>query len=136
MSLKRLPVCRSASLGKKGVPLDLPVEDAGLAAMLMQRAKVAGEGGKLFPATNDKALLRHTHSLDGGGFKTKDFRTHVGTATAYALVQSAPKPTTIAEYKKRVMDVARKVSKTRKYARGCPADYISPVVFSEWRIAV
>jgi len=124
-------------IGKKGVSLDLPVEDAGLAAMLMQRAKVAGEGGKLFPATNDKALLRHTHSLDGGGFKTKDFRTHVGTATAYALVQSAPKPTTMAEYKKRVMDVARKVSKK---LGNTPAvalqSYISPVVFAEWRIAV
>jgi DNA topoisomerase IB len=124
-------------VGKKGVSLDLPVEDAGLAAMLMQRAKASGASGKLFPATNDKALLDHTHSLDGGGFKTKDFRTHVGTATAYALVQSAPKPTTMAEYKKRVMDVAQKVSKKLGNTPVIALQsYISPVVFSSWREAI
>jgi DNA topoisomerase-1 len=104
--------------------------------MLVRRAKAAGPNGKLFPATNDKTLLDYTHSLDGGGFKTKDFRTHVGTATAYDLVQGQPKPTTLAEYKKRVMDVARKVSKK---LGNTPAialqSYINPAVFAEWRMA-
>jgi DNA topoisomerase IB len=123
-------------IGKKGVSLDLPVEDPGLAAMLIRRAKAAGPNGKLFPATNDKTLLDYTHSLDGGGFKTKDFRTHVGTATAYDLVQGLPKPTTLAEYRKRVMDVARKVSKKLGNTPVIALEsYINPAVFAEWRIA-
>ena len=123
-------------VGKKGVALDLPVENAELAKMLVDRSKKSGGTGKLFPSTNDKALLDHTHSLDGGGFKTKDFRTHVGTSSAYALVAGTPKPTSMAEYKKAVMDVARQVSqKLGNTATIALQSYISPAVFSEWRIA-
>ena len=123
-------------VGKKGVSLDLPVHDQTLATMLMQRANSAGAHGKLFAATNNKALLDHTHSLNGGGFKTKDFRTYVGTVSAYDLVQGSPKPTTMAEYKKRVMDVARQVSKKLGNTPVIALQsYINPAVFAEWRIA-
>jgi DNA topoisomerase-1 len=123
-------------VGKKGVSLDLPVDDPDLAVMLTRRAKASGANGKLFPATTDKALLEHTHSLNGGGFKTKDFRTHVGTATAYSLVKEMPKPTSMAEYKKRVMDVAKQVSKKLGNTPVIALQsYISPAVFAEWRIA-
>ncbi len=117
-------------VGKKGVKLDLPVDDKELAEMLLERAERAGADGKLFPATNDGTLLRHVHTLDGGGFKTKDFRTHFGTALAYRLVSEMPKPETETEYKKTIMAVAKEVS--RKLGN-TPAialqSYINPTVF-------
>jgi DNA topoisomerase I len=121
-------------VGKKGVALDLPVEDKQLAAMLTERAEKAGDGGKLFPATNDKILLEHTHTLDGGGFKTKDFRTHVGTSTAYELVRGTPPPRNEQDYRKAVMNVAKQVSqKLGNTPVIALQSYISPTVFSEWR---
>ena len=123
-------------VGKKGVSLDLPVEDAALAKALLERAAKSGPDGKLFPAVTDKTLLEHTHTLDGGGFKTKDFRTHVGTAAAYALVAGRQAPGSPAEYKKAVMDVAKEVS--RKLGNTpviALQSYISPTVFAEWRMA-
>ncbi len=50
--------------------------------------------------------------------------------------RGTPKPTSMAEYKKRVMDVARQVSKKLgNTATIALQSYISPAVFSEWRIA-
>ena len=123
-------------VGKKGVALDLPVRDPGLASDLAKRAAKAGADGKLFPNTNDKALLDWVHQLDGGGFKTKDFRTHVGTSTAYALVKTLPAPKSVADYKKSVMAVAKQVAeKLGNTPVIALQSYISPAVFAEWRVA-
>jgi phage-related protein (TIGR01555 family) len=125
-------------VGKKGVSLSLKVTDPKIAGMLERRAKEAGAKGKLFPHTTDKLLLEHTHSLDGGGFKTKDFRTYLGTKTAFDMVAAVKKtPTTEKEYKKAVKEVATKVS---GILGNTPAialqSYISPTVFADWRAAV
>lgn len=120
--------------GKKGVDLNLPVSDPEIATMLRDRARRAGPGGKLFPATNDKALLDHTHSMDGGGFKTKDFRTHLATDTAYSLVEKIPAPKNEKEYKKAVMAVAKEVSsKLGNTPTIALQSYINPAVFAQWR---
>lgn len=124
-------------VGKKGVSLDLPVHDKSLAEMLTKRAADAGDDGKLFPSTNDKDLLAHVHTLNGGGFKTKDFRTHVGTSTAYALVQKQAPPKSLAEYKRAVMAVAKEVSQRLGNTPVIALQsYISPAVFAEWRAAL
>jgi DNA topoisomerase-1 len=120
-------------VGKKGVALDLPVHDADLAKMLVERAEVAGADGQLFPKTSAQALRDYVHGLDGGGFHPKDFRTHLGTSMAASLVAKVVAPTTMEEYKKAVLDVAKAVSKT---LGNTPAvarqSYINPVVFSQW----
>jgi DNA topoisomerase-1 len=124
-------------IGKKGVALNLKVNDEGLAEMLAERAMTAGQTGKLFPATDDKTLLAHVHTLNGGGFKTKDFRTHVGTSTAYALVAKQSPPKTMADYKKAVMAVATAVSRRLGNTPVIALQsYISPAVFAEWRAAI
>jgi len=124
-------------VGKKGISLDLPVEDPELAEMFKNRAKKAGETGKLFGNVTDKSLLNYAHSLDGGGYKTKDFRTLKGTRTAYALVENFQVPKNEREYKKAVHAVAVHVS---KHLGNTPAvalsAYISPVVFGKWRAAI
>lgn len=120
--------------GKKGVDLKIPVTDPTTVRMLLRRAKEAGADGKLFPQTNDKRLLAHTNTMDGGGFKTKDFRTCLATKTALDEIEKMPKPANDKEYKKHVLAVAKIVSKKLGNTPTIALQsYINPVVFSHWR---
>ena len=122
--------------GKKGVSLDLPVENKALAANLLERAKKSGPDGKLFGGVTDKGLLDYTHTLGGGGFKTKDFRTRLGTAIAHSQVQTRTPPKSEKEYRRAVMEVARAVAaKLGNTPVIALQSYIAPEVFSEWRMA-
>jgi len=121
-------------VGKKGVDLDLPVNDKGLAKMLLSRAKKAGATGQLF-STKEGALRDYAHLLDGGGFKVKDFRTALGTRTAQDLVSKVSRPpTSMKAYKKAVMDVAKSVSATLGNTPSVALSaYIDPRVFLGWK---
>jgi DNA topoisomerase I len=124
-------------IGKKGVRLDLEVADKNLAKMLINRAKTAGVDGQLFPKTNETKLLDFAHSLDGGKFKTKDFRTLLGTRTAMEEIAKMPIPKNEKEYKQFVKEVATKVSeKLGNTPTVALESYINPSVFSEWRTAL
>ncbi len=121
-------------VGKKGVNLSIPVEDPVLAAMLKKRKKLAGADGKLFPKTNDTALQEYSHTLDGGNFKPKDFRTNLACSEALKQVATMSKPSNEKEYKKAVMDVAKSVSKKLGNTPVvCLQSYINPVIFASWR---
>lgn len=123
--------------GKKGVSLDIPVRDPALSRMLIERARTAGPEGRIFPATNHAALLAHTHSLDGGSFKTKDFRTLLGTRTALDEIARAEAPHSESAYRKAVMAVAKKVSGVLGNTPTVALQsYINPAVFAQWREAV
>jgi hypothetical protein len=123
-------------VGKKGVDLNIPVHDKEVASMLLKRKKVAGENGKIFDTRADK-LSEYTHSLDGGEFKTKDFRTHLGTVTAINIIKSENPPKTEQEYRKKVMLVAKMVSaKLGNTPVVALQAYINPLVFSGWRKAI
>lgn len=123
-------------VGKKGVSLNLRVPSDQLAADLRKRAEAAGPDGKLFPNVTDKSLLDHVHSLDGGSFKTKDFRTHLATVEAFKLVAKSAPPKTDKEYKKAVLDVAKAVSaKLGNTPTIALQSYINPSVFAPWKIA-
>lgn len=122
--------------GKKGVELDLPVTDPKLVKMLKERAAIAGADGQIFPSVSDKSLLAYTHTLDGGTFKTKDFRTHVGTYAAAELVKSMPSPKNDAERKKAITKVAVEVSKRLGNTPTIALQsYINPIIFSIWEMA-
>jgi len=113
--------------GKKGVNLDLEVSDPELKNMLLKKKKA---GGELFPNINEKDLLNFSHSLDHGKFKTKDFRTYVGTSTAQKLVESVPKPKDKKEYIKTVKAIAKKVSQVLGNTPTVALQsYIDPSVF-------
>lgn len=121
-------------VGKKGVDLDLPITDPDTARMVMQRKHAAGDSGQLFPVS-EKALLDHVHTLGDGSFKTKDFRTLLGTKTAMAEAVKMKPPKNAKEYKKQVMEVAKKVStKLGNTPTIALQSYISPQVFADWRI--
>jgi hypothetical protein len=123
-------------VGKKGVPLSIPVTDPAVAKMLLRRKAEAGRGGQLFPDVSNNTLLAHVHSFDGGGFKTKDFRTHLGTQTATDAMKAVDAPTDAKSYKKAVMRVAKVVSdKLGNTPSIALASYISPTVFAPWAAA-
>lgn len=120
--------------GKKGVSLNLPVNDPSLAKSLMERAKRAGADGKLFPGVSDKSLLDYTHTLDGGSFKTKDFRTLLGTREAMNAVNSGTAPKNEKDYRKKVLEIAKLVSsKLGNTPVVALQSYINPAVFAGWR---
>jgi DNA topoisomerase-1 len=120
-------------VGKKGVNLSLPAKDRALAENLKARAAKAGPDGSLFPATSDKALLDYTHSLGDGSFKTKDFRTHLGTKTASEAVASMPVPKDEKSYKAAVKAVAVQVSAVLGNTPVIALQsYINPTVFAAW----
>ena len=122
-------------VGKKGVDLDIPIEDEAVAKMLQHRAIEAGPNGKLFPKTTDGSLRRYTSQLTNGQAKPKDFRTLVGTSTAMKIMQTMNSPTNAKEYKKAVMAVAKQVaSKLGNTATIALNSYIAPQVFDGWKI--
>lgn len=117
-------------VGKKGVDLDIPVTDSATAIMLKERKEKSGDDGKLFGVT-DGLLRDYSHTLDGGSFKPKDFRTLKGTNTALeAIKEVKEKPATLKEYKKVVMAIAKKVSEVLGNTPTIALQsYINPFVF-------
>lgn len=121
-------------VGKKGVKLDIPVTDKAIAADLIKRAKAAGPRGRLFDTTGSR-LLRYSRSKDGGGFRTKDFRTAVGTSEAITVVRKMKSPKCDEEYKQQVKAVARAVAaKLGNTPSVALQSYIDPNVFAKWRV--
>lgn len=120
----------------KGKEKSFPIEDPKLAKMLQRRAKKAGPDGSLFD-TNPGSLRGYSKSKDGGGFKTKDHRTALGTEVAIAEIKkigTKTKFTSRSEYKRAVKQVAVKVSDTLGNTPNVALkSYIDPVVFSGWR---
>ena len=123
-------------VGKKGVDLNIPVTDKTIAKMLLDRKKVAGDAGRIFATSADK-LSEYSHSLDGGEFMTKDFRTYVGTSSAIEFVKKEAAPTSFKEYKKKVMLIAKQVAQRLGNTPVVALQaYIDPRVFSSWRTEV
>lgn len=118
--------------GKKGVALDLPVEDPHIASMLNKRALAAGKGGDLFPNVTSRSLLDHIHQF--GGFRSKDWRTLHAARSAQQVMGGMVAPENPIQYKKSVREVAKQVSaRLGNTATVALQSYIPPVLFSEWR---
>lgn len=117
--------------GKKGVKINLPVDNPVLAQALRERAV---GGGQLFPRVSAESLGAYVKSLGGADFKTKDLRTLKANRMANQLISSVPAPTNAAEYKKAVRIVAVAVSsKLGNTPVVALQSYINPVVFAPWQ---
>lgn len=124
-------------VGKKGVSLSIPVTDKDLAASLQARADKVGSKGQLFSSVSDRSLRDYTHTLDGGSIKTKDFRTLLGTRTAMDEIKGMKMPNSDTEYKRAVLEVAKRVStKLGNTPSVALSSYISPVVWSSWQASM
>jgi DNA topoisomerase-1 len=119
--------------GKKGVSLDIPIENPDTARMLTSRAGEAGPDGRLFN-TSAASLLDYSHTLGSGQFRTKDFRTYIGTSEAKGLVAQMPAPTSKTAFRKAVSSVAKAVAKRLGNTPSIALkSYIAPEVFIQWQ---
>lgn len=123
-------VVKLAFTGKKGVDITLEVEDSQLASMLEQRLD-GPPNGRLFDT--DEVKMRGWLGRHAPGFKPKDFRTHLATATAFMLVSQMSPPATAKEFKSmrnQIGDaVASLLGNSRTMALG---SYIDPAAFGPW----
>jgi DNA topoisomerase-1 len=124
-------------IGKDGVSLNLEVLDKELALNMRKRAFEAEDNGRIFEDVSDSSLRDFIHSkLDHGGYKTKDFRTLLANDLAANEISSLPTPKSEKEYKKAVMEVAKRVSvRLGNTPTIALQSYINPVVFGGWRSA-
>jgi len=132
--VKQGDAVRLEFIGKRGLKQSIPVNDPGVAKMLLRRKRTMGKNGRLFGVIGDQ-LLRYAKGLGGGaGFQTKDFRTHLGTDVALKKMRRITRPKTMLEYKKAVRAVADAVAarlgNTRKVAL---QSYVNPAIFERWR---
>jgi DNA topoisomerase-1 len=118
----------------KGRAVEFPISDPKTAAMLQERAMSVGAKGKLFD-TDAGSLRDYSKSKDGGGFKTKDHRTALGTETAIREINKvSATPKTMKEYKVAVKEVATVVAKTLGNTPSVALkSYIDPTVFAKWK---
>ncbi len=118
-------------IGKKGVRIQQTIKDPELAKLLGPRLKKAGSG-KIFN-TSDSRIRDWFHKNDGH-FKPKDFRTVVAADTALKVMGTLPAPKNEAEFKKRRLEVGKRVSqKLGNTPAIALASYVPPEVFAEWK---
>jgi DNA topoisomerase-1 len=118
--------------GKKGVQIDLPVEDAELAGMLTEQSEGKGPGEPLFQTDERKAnaLLKE---LTLPEFKVKDLRTYLANETALDLMSGMEPPVNMTEFRKRRREIAVGVSaRLGNTPAMALASYINPAVFVDW----
>lgn len=115
--------------GKKAVKIKLELEDPELARVLKRRLRGKGGDERIFDTNGDR-MNRWVRDATGGEFKVKDFRTHMATATAAAIVADMEAPKTPAARRAQELHVGDAVSKllgnSRKQAL---TSYIDPTVF-------
>ncbi len=111
-------------VGKKGVRIKQSYKDKILVGIL-------NKTGKLFN-TDDKQVRDYLKRIDGV-YKTKDFRTYVGTMTALEQVNKIPKPANEKERKIAITQVSKIVAdKLGNTPIVSKQYYISPEVFDRW----
>lgn len=126
--------------GKKQINQDHITHDPLIARMISQAKARVKEGEQIFKSDYGslRKYMRYLSSKVSKKqmFNIKDFRTHVATTTALALVAGMPVPKTAKQLKQSILDVATKVSQrlgnTPSMAKN---SYIDPAVFQTWEAA-
>lgn len=126
---------RARFTGKKGVDLDLSIEDPELAGLL--RGRKRGKSGDDRLLSTDERKLRGYMNRVAPGVKPKDLRTYLGTATAGKIVDDMPIPKNEREYKRARREVGKRVSELLGNTPTVAlASYIAPSVFGVWDAAL
>jgi DNA topoisomerase I len=118
--------------GKKGIRVRKVLKDAYLAKEIAGRC-AAGADNELFKTTDDE-IRAYLHSIPGGsGFTVKDFRTYIGTLTAFRKVKTMPLPRTRSEFKRYRTEVGETVAQELgNSTRIALNSYVAPEVFCAW----
>lgn len=122
---------RANFTGKKGVELDLSLDDPELAGLLRGRQKDKEGDDRLLDT--DERKLRSYMARAAPGVKPKDLRTYLGTATAMEAVEKMPVPKTKREYQSQRREVGKQVSQLLGNTPTVAlASYIAPATFGPW----
>jgi DNA topoisomerase-1 len=118
--------------GKRGIRINKVLKDAFLARNVAGRCD-SGADQKIFRTTDDEIRAYLNSIPQGSSFSVKDFRTYIGTLTAFRKIKTMPVPSNHREfksYRKEVGEtVARKLGNSPTIAL---KSYISPEVFCAW----
>ena len=119
-------------IGKKGIRVGKVLKDIFLAQNIGMRCNSDG-GQKIFSTTDDE-VRTYLRSLPGGSrFNVKDFRTYLGTLTAFRQIQTMPVPKNDLELKRYRKEVGRTVARELGNSPTIALkSYVSPEVFCTW----
>ena len=117
---------------KKGVRVTKVIRDAFLARKVASRC-ATGVGASIFDTDDDK-IRAYLCSIPGGSqFSVKDFRTYLGTLTAYRKIKTMPIPRNQTEYKRYRKEVGQSVARQLGNSTVIALkSYVSPEVFCHW----
>lgn len=121
--------------GKGGKDLDLSVKDPQLALLLKDKIEDRDGDEQIF--TSNVSAMRQRFQAEAPGFKLKDLRTRMGTATAAQEVASLTPPTSPKEFAQMRNAVGDKVSRVLGNTRAIALEsYIDPTVFAKWEASI
>ena len=118
--------------GKKGIRVSKVLEDTFLATGIAGRCNI-GLDQSIF-RTTDHDIRAYLNSLpEGSGFSVKDFRTYLGTVTAFRKIKTLPSPNNGREFKKYRKEVGETVARELGNSPTIALkSYVSPEVFCAW----
>jgi DNA topoisomerase-1 len=118
--------------GKKGIRVNKVLKDAFLAENIGRRC-IGGADQKIFRTTDDE-IRAYLNSIPAGSrFTVKDFRTYLGTLTAFRRIQTMPVPQNDREFKRSRKEVAQIVARELGNSPTIALkSYVSPEVFCAW----
>ena len=118
--------------GKKGVRVSKVLRDAYLAGDIAGRCQSDADQ-KIFHTSDDQVRAYLNSISTGSAFTVKDFRTYLGTLTAFRKIKEMPVPRNNWEFKKSRKEVGRAVAKELGNSPVIALNsYISPEVFCAW----
>jgi DNA topoisomerase-1 len=118
--------------GKKGIRVSKVLKNTFLSKDIAGRCD-DGADKPIFKAT-DEAIRAYLNSIQGASaFMVKDFRTYLGTLTAFRKIKTMPSPLNSREFKKSRREVGEAVAKKLVNSPTIALNsYISPEVFCAW----
>jgi len=119
-------------VGKKGIRVSKVLKDVFLAKNIERRCD--GDTNKNIFKTTDDQIRSYLRSISAGSdFTVKDFRTYLGTQTAFRKIKTMPVPKNNREFKKYRKEVGETVARVLgNSSRIALNSYISPEVFCAW----
>jgi DNA topoisomerase-1 len=118
--------------GKKGIRVNKVIKDAFLAGRIAGRCG-GGTDNNIFKTT-DGGIRAYLNSISKNpGFTVKDFRTFVGTLTAFRKINTMPVPKNGRETKRFKREVGKTVARELGNSPAIALNsYVSPEVFCAW----
>jgi DNA topoisomerase-1 len=119
-------------IGKKGIPVSKVLRNNFLAREVARNCDRAGDQ-PIFRTSDDEVRAYLNSIQRGSNFTVKDFRTYVGTRTAFHKIRTLPVPKSAAEFKRLRKQVGEAVAKELGNSPTIALNsYVAPEVFCLW----